>query len=155
MANRNDQLEAALDNAIAYLQAWPPHPATTAKIRELLEAKRLADKEPNTERSMVGVQYAESGVPRIRAELVGGNLHLWSGLGNNEVWELHRRLCSTEGLRLSMRELALNEPRTSLEIALRQRADGFDVDPPAKPSSQAGSPRVSRRPVGLSQTKAI
>ena len=140
MNKRPDLLEAALNDAIEYLKAWPPHPATAAKIREL-EKQLSAANEPSINepsgmknRALVGsVEWSSSGLPLIRAELVGEDLHLWSGLDFKSVWELHKRLCRKEGLRLAMTELAPDAPRTSLEEQVRQLTRGFDREPPIAP----------------------
>lgn len=129
MATRADKLEEALNDAIAFLAAWPPHPATAAKIRELEEAKRSA---PPAEpaypqgRALVGTpSYAPSGVPVLLAEVIDDTLYLWSGLDITEAWELHKRLVAVPGITVPMRQLGPDEPHTTLEQALRRRAEGF------------------------------
>jgi len=136
MTQRAERLEAALDDAIAYLEAWPPHPATTAKLRELRDAKDQAarDEDP-AERAMVGEVFTSLGAPVVRAELLGSELHLWSGLDRVHAWEMYRRLAHQEGLRVTLRQLQGDEPHTRQEKVERQRAQGFTPDPPDPPSA--------------------
>lgn len=137
MATRADKLEEALNDAIAFLAAWPPHPATAAKIRELEVAKRSALAEPAypQRRALVGTpSYAPSGVPVLLAEVIDDTLYLWSGLDITEAWALHKRLVAVPGITIPMRQLGPDEPHTKLEQALRRRAEGFsrEVQTPSR-----------------------
>src|SRR4051812_13003745 len=95
--SRAELLDAAVEDAIAFLRAWPPHPATSAKIRDLERQRAAAGAVPAAiERSLVGAEWAPSGMPVMSAELCDGVLHVFSGDDPDLERILRHRLAAVE-----------------------------------------------------------
>lgn len=123
--NRTSELESALEDAIAYLEALPPHPMTRRKIHTLrakLEAPSPAAS-ALAERSRVGKKFDVTGVEMLRAELIGDTVYLSTVVDERSGLLLLDHLREGRyGIQLKL--LDDNMPLTSLESSHLERIRG-------------------------------
>lgn len=123
--SRTGVLERALQDAIAYLEALPPHPMTRRKIQDLrskLEAP--SSTLPGiAKRALVGKKFDVTGVEMLRAELIGDTIFLSTVVDDRSGSQLLDQLRQGRyGIQLKRLDDSL--PLTSLECAVLEKIRG-------------------------------
>lgn len=123
--SRTAVLERALQDAIAYLEALPPHPMTRRKIQDLRD--KLEAPSPTlpgiAKRALVGRKFDVTGVEMLRAELIGETVFLSTVVDDRSGSQLLDQLRQGRyGIQLKRLDDSL--PLTSLESAFLEKIRG-------------------------------
>lgn len=123
--SRTAALEGALQDAIDYLEALPPHPMTRRKIQSL--RARLEAPFPTlpsiARRALVGKKFDVTGVEMLRAELIGDTVYLSTVVDDRSGLQLLEQLRQGRyGIQLKRLDDSL--PLTSLESTFLEKIRG-------------------------------